>query len=251
MLNLLKVYVLFGPYNALLPSNRWHGASYDGYAKNSQTLLTERITLHPGGTIPLFYQTITGNRISRKMSARLSDIYPFLLGVGAEYRLATGRPPQIATLHFYLVQMGKCSHLCVSAVPPPGTTISGANQLKPLIGFKKNPEGHFISGPITKSRPLRSHLRAFLLCQHVDGTSAARISGSHFFSPEELPIVLAFFHMSSVVRYKPEFLARLKDSKYWPLLSTVRRYSLLQFLMGFWSFTHNQTLMINPPGSKL
>ncbi len=246
MLNLLKVCVLFGPYHARLPSNRRHGASYDGYAKNSQSLLTETVTLHPEGTIPLFYQTITGMRVARRRSVQLSDVYPFLLGVGAEYQIATGKPSRTVSLRFDIENVGDRPHLRCFAAQAPGIAVTAAKQLKALIGFKKNTAGKFMSCPIKEGRPIRSYVRPFLLCQQVNGTPAAMISGSRFLVPEELPIVLAFFHMSSVVRYKPEFLARLKDSKYWPLLSTTRRYSLLQFLMAFWSFTHNKTLMINP-----
>jgi hypothetical protein len=53
VLNLLKVYILFSPMHAALSRNMRHGASYDVDAKDSQNLLTERVTLHSRGVIPL------------------------------------------------------------------------------------------------------------------------------------------------------------------------------------------------------
>ena len=56
------------------------------------------------------------------------------------------------------------------------------------------------------------------------------------FLPEELPIVCAFYHMSNIVRYNPEILGKIADSKYWPVLLTLRRHGLYKFLLLFWSY---------------
>ena len=65
ILNLLKICILFGPHHALLASNRWHGATYDGFSKDSQTLLTEKITVRKTGALLLFYRTTTGRTIAK------------------------------------------------------------------------------------------------------------------------------------------------------------------------------------------
>ena len=44
------------------------------------------------------------------------------------------------------------------------------------------------------------------------------ISGKKHVFNEEMCILLAYFHLSNVVRYNPEHLFKLKDSKYWVLL---------------------------------
>ena len=196
----------------------------------------------------MFYRTLTGQEISRAKSLRLSEIYPYLLGVTTEYQLATRKPALLADLHFQTLGVGTKDHLAVSVALFKGAAMPKVHQLKALLGFKKHPNtpGVFIGAPLSARRPARSQVKPYLIYHHVNGTAATRVSGSNFAFPEEFPIVLAFFHMSSVVRYKPEFLARLKDSKYWPLLSTARRHSLLQFLIAFWSFTHNSRLIINP-----
>ena len=54
--------------------------------------------------------------------------------------------------------------------------------------------------------------------------------------PQELAVLLAFFHLSNVVRYDPERLARLYDSRAVPVLEALRRHGLLTYLTTLWSF---------------
>lgn len=251
ILNLLKICILFGPHHALLASNRWHGATYDGFSKDSQTLLTEEITVKKGGALPLFYETITGRRITRDTSLALSEVYPYLWDVSIEYEMASGRPSRIAEFECAVVAVTGGHQLRVNVAVQTGMTVPKAGQLKALRGFSKDPKNPWvfvsklIPGRVATAAQIRVQLRPWLLYQQLDGVPGCRICGSPFVFPEEFPIALAFFHLSSVVRYKPEFLARLKDSKYWPVLSTARRHCLLKFLMTFWEFTHKKTLVIS------
>jgi hypothetical protein len=247
ILNLLKIYILFGPHYAQLPANRWHGAKYDGYDKASHTLLTEEITVKKGGTLPLFYQTITAQPVRRDRSFCLWEIYPCLLDVSAEYQMASGQSAKIVTLVFGKTTVANKERLQVTVVPQPGAAVPKPKELKALVGFQKHTSQPQIlfSKPLVGTPPkIRDHLKPYLLYQHMHGIPACRVSSSHFVFPEEFPIALAFFHLSSVVRYKPEFLARLKDSKFWAVLSTARQHCLLKFLLTFWSFTHKKTLII-------
>jgi hypothetical protein len=250
ILNLLKVYILFGPYHAQLPNNRWHGATYDVDSRDSQTLLTERIILKKGGALPLFYQTVTGQTVKHNTSVAMADVYPYILDASLEYEFATGKPAKVASLAFGTLVMNKRKRLSVEVSLIPGSVVPKLNQLKPLAQFRRDPSqtSRFISKSLKGLTPahIRTHLRPFLLYQFMSGAAGAPISGSRLLLPEELPIALAFFHMSSVVRYKPEFLAKLKDSRFWPLLSTVRRHGLFKFLTLFWSFTHQKTLALEP-----
>jgi hypothetical protein len=249
ILNLVKIYILFGSHHALLPANRWHGATYAGYSKESQTLLTEKITVKPGGTLPLFYETITGQRIRKDTHLELGEIYPYLQDVSTEYQLASGESAKLTLLSFNIAKVGDQQCLGAKVRLPPGVAVPNVRQLKALVSFRKHAAQPdvFLSRPIAGTLPaqIRPHLRPYLLYTDIDGSTACPISGSHLLFPEEFPIALAFFHMSSVVRYKPEFLARLKDSRYWPVLSSARRHCLLKFLVSFWAFTHRKTLIIH------
>jgi hypothetical protein len=45
ILNLTKIYILFGQHHEELSKNRWHGAAYPGFEKDSRTLGTWQIYL--------------------------------------------------------------------------------------------------------------------------------------------------------------------------------------------------------------
>jgi hypothetical protein len=60
------------------------------------------------------------------------------------------------------------------------------------------------------------------------------ISSNRFPINDEIAILLAFFHMSNVVRYNPTDLYRLMDSKYWVLPLSLRKHGFLHFLKLMW-----------------
>jgi hypothetical protein len=70
ILNFLKVYILLSREHSRLEANRWHGATYDVYGKDSHGLPTELVTLRSGGAIPLFYEVITGQKFADKTRIR-------------------------------------------------------------------------------------------------------------------------------------------------------------------------------------
>jgi len=71
------------------------------------------------------------------------------------------------------------------------------------------------------------------------------ISTGPLLMPEEIPIFIAAFHLSSVARYKPLFLQQLFESRLSPLVLGMQRYVLLKFLILTWSFVHNKCLFMN------
>ncbi len=83
-------------------------------------------------------------------------------------------------------------------------------------------------------------MRWFLLYTPAPEAVRTPLCSKHLLLPEELPIALMFFHMSSVVRYKPEFLERLQQSKHWPVLAVAKRHSLLRVLLLFWAHMHKR-----------
>ena len=74
--------------------------------------------------------------------------------------------------------------------------------------------------------------------------SLTPICNKQLLLPEELPILLAFFHMSNVVRYNPEFLVRLEDSPEWGLLHVFSRQGIYRYLVLFWSFFNQRTYLV-------
>src|SRR5580698_8646726 len=97
VLNLLKVYILLGPYADSLSAQRHHGATYDVNAKTPESLLDETITLKGKGAIPLFYKTITNLDIPEG-SIKLADIYPYLEEASSEYMILTKKTTNLCGL---------------------------------------------------------------------------------------------------------------------------------------------------------
>lgn len=246
LLNLAKVYILLGPHHAELPQNRWHGATYDGHAKDSHGLLTEEIVLKRRGAIPLFYQTITGTSISRELRVQMADVYPYVRDVSAEYYLASGEHCRVEPIAMGIENVGGEFRAVVAMRP---TVAVKSTEIKLLVGFKKDTArpntfvAKGLSATSTDFQGITEKVRRFLLYlgRHNYFTP---ISSRRLLLPEEFPILLALFHMSNVVRYKPEFLARLRDSRFWPMLTTAQRHCVLKFLVLTWSYVHQETLSL-------
>lgn len=250
ILNLIKVYILFGPRHSELPRNRWHGASYPGFEKDSRSLETEVIELHPRGAIPLCHQTITGQAIKKQTRIKLGDLYPYLLDVGVEWEMATGSPSKVAGINIKIKKVGTGRRVDVKIRHSKGET-SPALRALPLRKLTKTPgvDGEFVSevetdDSITDRQLSERHVNHQLL--YLNEPPMVPISARKLLLPEELPIALVFFHLSSIVRYKPEFLAELRDSKYWPVVASVRWHCMYKFLRLFSSFVQQKTVRINP-----
>ena len=255
ILNLLKIYILLSNRHADLPKHRWHGATYDGYGKTSHSLLTEQITLKAGGAIPLFYQVVTGESILGGTKIKIGDICPYIVDASSELSTATGekRASPFAKLTFNTrnTEAGRFRPV-VTVTPAEGRTVQSVSQLKVLRGFRKDPVGSgvylgkdFATSGSNRLSDVRSQLRLSLLYHPLpSGFSITPISAKKLLLPEELPIALLFFYMSSVTRYRPDYLDRLMDSKYWPFLSIIRATSLTKFLFLFWSFVQQANYCI-------
>jgi hypothetical protein len=259
ILNLSKVYVLLGPRHADLPSHRRHGASYEVERKDSHTVLTELISLWPAGAFALFYETLTRRRMpSKKFDLQVKTLLPRILNIGHEYALATGGGSQLCTLRPGTIQLPTGIH-AIAIVDQLNRDLATAvptfskRQVRCLRGFLPPPGAvgnRFIGGPIINpahvETEIRAQLRTHLIFRFRDQTVAA-LGPTKIEFPEEVPIWLLFFYMSSIVRYKPEFFSRLKDSRYWPPLSSARLHCFLDFLLAFWSFVHQKNYFLKAP----
>jgi hypothetical protein len=251
ILNLLKVYILLSSRHQQLASNRWHGASYDGYAKTSQSLVTEEITLRAGGSIPLFYEVVTGRKVKDKTRVRMGDLYPLLVNVGAEWQLATDRPAAVLPIVFALSNSPTDRLVNATVYPQSAPSTITLGRLPVLRDFKADASGanKFIAKHVpianeTDEDAIRQHLDCTLMYYPIENVSLIPVCTRSLLMPEELPIALAFFHLSSVARYKPEFLARLRDSRYWPVVSALRHHGLYKFLLLFWSYVRQETILM-------
>lgn len=261
ILNLSKAYIWSARKGSLLSSNRQHGASYDPLQKSSRDIRTETLRLMPKGVLGVFYQTLTGESwyASRKQIA-LGKILPFVSGVSFEHRLAFGTWSSIARVSPETEKVGSADfRLKVSYFSPDGRRVPTLRTLRLFRGLKVDasdptllvsPRVQAASVEDARTELCDRHVRRFLFYDLLHtpafGTVGVMtpVSSSHLFLPEEIPIWLAFFYLSSVVRYRPEFLAKLADSRTWPFLAAMRRHSLLRFLLLFWSHMNNSVFYL-------
>lgn len=256
-LNLAKVYIIFGPYADELKRQRRHGVTYDPALKDSRTLETEYIRIRPKGAVTLFYRTLLGSYPLRSYIS-LSDIYPYILDIEAEYRTATGHDFKLAPFSIEVKEdeNGKQklyatlqSEIMLKPVPH----WTELRYLKAFKGMDKDPNNSELLTspeiPVGSTKSARDFIRTPLLYGFKQSAISETYqfvpaSNSRTLLPEELPILLAFFHMSSVIRYNPQFYKKLVDSKYWPMLLTLRRHGTFKFLLLFWSFINQASYYV-------
>jgi hypothetical protein len=208
------------------------------------------IVLRRGGVFPLFYEAVTGRSLgTRAITLKVREFLPFVTGVGHEYGLATGQLPPLCGISFGLVVNNGVQHaqaIIASRVP-----YSSAELTPFLRGYNAVPGsprtfiGPQIQNVLAPWSELRASLNTYLLYRIDEKTTySALTTNKKLQCPQELPIALLFFYMSSVVRYRPEFFARLRDSKYWPVISSARVHAFLDFLFVFWCYVQKRNYYI-------
>jgi hypothetical protein len=261
ILNLSKIYVVMAGRRKDLLRNRWHGASYNPVMKPRRGLLTETIELKNGGVLPLFYEVLTGLPWTHSnRSVAMSQVYPYISGLSLEYSRATGKKAALQQMSLH-VESGAAGRYALVARLRPGEHPKAGQKrlLKLLCGFRQDPNDPsvFSTKSIAASDEKQAHqslmgsLRRYLIYGALFDASRtpalfySPISGSSFLLPEEIPMWIAFFHLSNVVRYNPEFLAKVKDSRHWPTVLTLRKDPLLRFLLLFWSYVRQENILLS------
>ncbi|MDQ3750269.1 MAG: hypothetical protein M3367_14840 [Acidobacteriota bacterium] len=248
-LNLSKILLLFLGKRTELELNRWHGASYLE-KEMRRDFLNEEIVIKPKGTIPLIYSSITGKSIGRALKVSLDELYPYISGIGAEYTICTNKAQKLMAHETTIIRDDANGHYLHINVftdnyiinPPITKKIKAYPSLIPKTPANPN---HFyetkkIKGRYeTIERNLLSSINRYLNSDSFFGNSNKWISYTpisskeHVFN-EDLCIMLAYFHLSNVVRYNPEHLNKIMDSKYWIILLALRKHGYLRFLKLMW-----------------
>lgn len=253
ILNLIKVAILASPLHASLQTQRYHGARYEIDAKDSQSLATDFITLMSGGAMAIYYNLLTGKSWGNNKRIGIGELYSYITDVSHEYQLATGEQSNQGTLRLGSIAVPKSTDIraCLTVVPRDSKRKLRVRDIPSLRGVKAVPNsfGHFHSIATfpkdTKSDAILDQLYDRRYIYYHDGTFTRVPLKSLPIEPiEEIPIALTFFHMSSVARYKPEFLYKVRESRYWPMVSAHLRNGLYRFLILFWSHMQKQTYVV-------
>jgi hypothetical protein len=241
---------VIGPYSHELPINRWHGASYDAN-RTFKSLDDDFIQLQRRGAINLLYRTLVNQDMFQNQNPpirlRMRAIYPYIADIGAEYGMATQRKGKLVPFSVRIESEGTKQRLVAEYR---GGEYFQWNKMKiaslqGFTGMKREAKDSkkLISKWYTQTNntSLMSCLRSSMLYSrklrsNENFFNYVPLSEGQLLLLEELPILLAFYHMSSIVRYDPDTLVKLMDSKYWPMLLVLRNHGLYRFLMLFWSY---------------
>jgi len=181
---------------------------------------------------------------------QLKEILPYVTGITHEYKLASGKPASMCRFSLGYVVEGGVTYPQVTLHDIPGghhitrTQARVLRSFRPVSGAANTFRGSRLGADHLKET--RAQLATHLIYRIHPQHSVTPVCSKRLELMEELPIALLFFYMSSVVRYKPEFFTRLRDSRYWPVLSSARTHSFHAFLLAFWSFMHQQNYFVNP-----
>lgn len=250
LLNLTKVDLLFYGKRIELEKNRWHGAKYNE-KEMSRIFLNERIEIKNNGTIPLYYKTISGTSIPNKgLKIKLEDIYSHISCIGAEYNTITKTKHKLFPHTNEIIQddnAGHCIRIYNHSEPviiPKARMLKAYPKIKLIRPIDNAPEYYEsakIKGDFIKvQEQFKANTKRYLLSDiYHKGSdeywlSWTPINGKRHVFPEELSILLAFFHLSNVVRYNPEHLYKLRDSRYWVLMLALRKHGFLRFIKLMW-----------------
>jgi hypothetical protein len=109
-LNLLKSYIIAGPYGVELSRNRWHGASYNPN-RDFKSLDDDNIKLEKRGAIPLFYRTVIGQNIGQSLTLKMQDVYPYIYDISAEYNRASKNKDRLLPFQIRMANKGETQRI--------------------------------------------------------------------------------------------------------------------------------------------
>lgn len=264
LLNLAKIYVIASGRMSELRDQKLHGASYKAREEAAGELSEEQITVHPKGAIPLFYDVLAESPCPttiRKVGEtfQMGSIYPRVRFVSTEYREAcpSARYPFAGfTVVLEDVQEGFRLKVTVNKHRDRGEKIDSSSiHLVDGGSYSTTETGLEYEGPVEFGdravilERVVKPIRRQLISSHYDARDKrfltfTPVGAGPWLWPEEFSILLSFYHLSNVVRYDPEYLEWLKDSKYWLFLYALRSNGPLTFLELFWSFLKRRTLVL-------
>lgn len=277
--NLAKITIITSGRIHDLARQRLHGATWSGISTASHDLATDHISLQGEGVIPLLYTTLTGtpwptvrrrNRAgqwiaSAKRRIQMRDVYPLIPSISHEFHDIYAVPQRVNLIDVYTDEVAPNSYCLVvkfqESPLPAGRRRSDYKILRGLAPDAKR----FVSQPVAAASSddaisvLMRDFPAYLLYSDIVTARLPPVGGplrgkalvtftpassSSLLWPEELPILLAFFHLSNVVRYDPEWLHKLFDSKAAGLLEVLVRHATYRYLLLFCSALNKTTFFI-------
>ncbi len=215
-----------------------HGLSYSPAVKDSQSLDTEIVKVYPKGVFTSYYEVLTKKTFPTLTQIKMKDVYPFIVDASSEYEMATGCPFLFKNLRFFKNEHGSLQ-------------VHPSYNSSPESFLEKEYKRNKSTGAFQKN-PLHSILPMYLLyhsnvVNSDDFWYSTPIRKGRLQYPEEIPLYLIFFHLGSIVRYKPRFMEKMMDSKYLPFLLATERHCSFKFFQLFYNFMMQCNYFITTP----
>lgn len=255
--NLSKIYIICSKYfsELYLKKNRHHGAIAKPLIRGSE-LLKDKVEVIQRGTIPLLYKTITDLPLDKNNMIRLEEIFPFIQNVSHEHSLISKKDMPLQNCDLAIKEDEQTGYYIELSLKSPfvkNSEHSGCNKF--LKEFVKIADKKYRTETITGNseiveKQLKKKIKRFLLYEYGvpllnNVETMLPISGKRILLPEELPILLAFFHLSNIVRYHPELLLNMKNSPEWGMIQSLSRHGAYRFLILFWSYLYQESFFVH------
>lgn len=245
-LNLIKCHLIALKKSSELKKNKLHGMKYNDNPR-TKIFLNEELKFFKKGTIPLYYQYISGKVISKSgIKVKLDDVYRNIANIQAEYSLSSeNHTPQIILKTKVFRMNGQIKFQLLNH----NNNISILPELRympALQNFKLSLDKQFYEAKKTFSTLSaaqnfsQKNVNKFYInnsyCYYCKEFHLKTIESRrrNVFN-EDLSISLAFYHLSNMVRYNPEHFYRILDSKNYPMIIALRKngiYTMLKSMTG-------------------
>ena len=225
-----------------------HGLSYPTTLKSSRSIDSEVVKVWPKGVFGEYYHVLVGEALPdfrRKKNRQkgtaiatiqMDSVYPFVLDSSYEYGRAVGGISSF--LEVAIRRVAEADGVRRFSVETGNQTVN--RSMSPLL--RVPPVGSSEFSCDVGTHPIDTvptYLLWLPLSVEKDWSSTIPITyatprwNGRLKYAEEVPLFLAFFHLGSVVRYKPTFLESVMDSRYLPFLRALERHGSTKILLLF------------------
>jgi len=256
-LNLIKTHLLFMNKRRELNRNLVHGMSYDD-KHIRRDFFNEEIYFYKKGAVPLYYRITSGATIGRneKIKIQLNDIYAKVNDISAEYVLVSSSVPQIIELKGGIKEINGQKYIELRNHSNHYDKLPRLRVVKSIKQFQLTGTAESYLSKCTIANQLeidqflennvnKYYVRNFFCNACNDFHLYTFVGGKKHVFNEEISIALAYFHLSNVIRYNPMHYRKLIDSKYAPLITSLRKNGYFTFIKSMIGHFHRENFDVN------
>lgn len=250
LLNLVKIHFLVQGKLEVIMNNRHHGASYNSDDKG-WNYLNDTICINKGGILSVMFKELNpSQKINRQIRLTIDDLYQSIPYTSAEYGLATKQDVKLFAHQvfkrkrdngdFYLEFTPYHGSFPIqyrydNMIPAyPGLSPAFINKKLTLRSDSVSTLDHLFPYEVLFSKIQRHLVSDYYLGPEEGWVSYTPYQNKDYVFNEEFSTLCAFFHLSSIVRYNPEKLSMLLDSRYAPIVMGLRKHGFYGMLKLYW-----------------